>query len=68
MAGGEGGTLKKRKNSTKQKKQCVFSMEFYWKIIGIQNSTKMSLTQYFSIQWNFEGIYMKVFGGNLMEF
>ena len=52
---------KKQKNSTKQKNN-VFTMEFYWKMKGIQNSAKMSLTHYFTTEWNipmtwnFEGI------------
>ena len=32
-------------------------MEIYWNIKGIQNSTKMSLTHYFTMQWNFPTIW-----------
>ena len=66
--------LEKNKNSTEQKNN-VFIIEFYWNIIGIQNSTKnVKCHHYFTIKWNFpiiwnfEEILMEVFGGNLREF
>ena len=42
----------KTKKSAKQKNN-VFIMDFYWNIKGFQNSTKMSLTHYFTTLWNF---------------